>query len=208
VKNPWLKIKLSDYENHMSLPNIAQSNYLSEFLEKLQNEYKPNSLALIGCSGGNGLDKINSIITQKIICVDINKTFLKTAEKRYGGKLNCIEFIQGDISSPEFKFAKVDIIYVALVFEYCNYQIAINNLVNSLLSNGYLAVILQMPNENIPEVSPSPYKSLGKLSNVFSFVNPDQFINYCKTKNLVLINKNLTKLNSGKEFMELIFRKL
>ncbi len=206
--NPWQKIKLEDYENHMSLPDIKQAQYLSNHLKEVVKMFNPNSLAIIGCAGGNGLEKMNHKTIEKIICVDINPVFLNKAIERYKKSFKNIEFICCDIASEEFKFKPVDLIYAGLVFEYVDYNLALNNVSRFIRPNGKLAAVLQMPNENIPEVSPSPYKSLEILSETFSFVQVDKFIDECKKYGFDLISENKTKLKSGKKFCEPILQKV
>ena len=208
MKNIWLDIELSDYEEHMALPDVAQSQYLSQYLFNTIELYNPGSVAILGSSGGNGLEKIDRNKVKKIICVDINANFLEAAKNRYHNKFDDIEFICQDISSSGFTISNVDLIYAGLVFEYFDLKPAISNMSKFLNKNGKLAVILQQPNENIPEVTPSKYKSLEKLSELFRFVSPIEFSKLCENYNIKLISQNETELKSGKKFTELIFQKL
>ena len=48
--NPWLEIPLSDYEGHMALPTIGQSQLIARELATLVREQSPRSVAVIGCS--------------------------------------------------------------------------------------------------------------------------------------------------------------
>ena len=207
MKNTWLDIELSDYENHMALPGVAQSQYLSQYFSEVLELYKPSTVATLGCSGGNGLERINKNRVEKVICVDINPNFLKEAENRYKDKFKDIEFVCQDIASQDFKIDKEDLIYAGLVFEYVDIKPAIANISKFLNNKGILAVVLQQPNENIPEVSPSKYKSLEKLSRVFRFVSPAKLIELCNFYNIKLVSQKETQLKSGKKFSELIFQK-
>ncbi len=208
VNNPWLKIKLEDYESHMSLPGIEQSQYLSNYLKEITRKYNPNSLAIIGCAGGNGLEKLKHETDKRIVCIDINQKFLDAAKKRFKNSFKEIEFICSDIITEECTFKPVDLIYAGLVFEYVDINLAVKNLSRLIKSNGKLIVVLQLPNKNIPEVSPSPYKSLEILSETFAFVKFDKFIEACKQCGFDLISKSKTKLKSGKEFCELVLQKV
>jgi SAM-dependent methyltransferase len=207
MKNIWLDIELSDYENHMALPDVAQSQYLSLYLSAVLKLYKPGSIAMLGCSGGNGLERIVGKKVEEIICVDVNPDFLKKTENRYKNNFKDIEFVCQDITSHNFKISNVDLIYGGLVFEYVDIGPAIANISKFLNKKGILAVVLQQPNENIPEVSPSKYKSLEKLSQMFRFVSPIKFAELCNIHNIKLISQKETQLQSGKKFTELIFQK-
>jgi SAM-dependent methyltransferase len=207
MKNIWLNIKLSDYEEHMALPDVAQSQYLAQYLFNTIELYNPGSVAILGSSGGNGLEKIDRNKVKKIICVDINANFLEAAKNRYHNNFDDIEFICQDIASSGFTISNVDLVYAGLVFEYICLKPAILNISKFLNKNGKLAVILQQPNEKIPEVTPSKYKSLEKLSELFRFVSPIEFSKLCEDYDIKLISQNETELKSGKKFTELIFQK-
>jgi hypothetical protein len=56
VKNPWLQIPACDYEAHMALPEVAQAQALSKLMASVMKEYTPQSLAVIGCTTGNGFE--------------------------------------------------------------------------------------------------------------------------------------------------------
>ncbi len=58
MRNPSLDIPLQDYEGHMSDPSIGQAAMLANQLELLLELRMPSSIAIIGCAGGNGLDRI------------------------------------------------------------------------------------------------------------------------------------------------------
>jgi SAM-dependent methyltransferase len=207
MKNTWLDIELSDYENHMALPGVAQSQYLAQYLSEVLETYKPGTIAILGSSGGNGLEKIDEKKIQKIICVDINPDFLKEAENRYNNNFRNIEFVCQDIASQNFKINSIDLIYAGLVFEYVEIEPAIINISKSLNKNGILAVVIQQPHKNIPEVTPSKYKSLEKLSQIFRFVSPIKLIELCEAYNIRSISQKEVQLQSGKKFIELIFQK-
>ncbi len=207
MKNIWLDIELSDYENHMALPSVAQSQYLSQYFFKLLESFHPKTVAILGCSGGNGLERINSEEVEKIICVDINPNFLKEAKHRYNKRFKDIEYVCQDITSENFKISNVDLMYAGLIFEYVDIELAINIAARFINSKGVLGAVLQQPNEKIPEVTPSRYKSLEKLSKVFGFVPSAKFIELCNIHGLKLISQIETQLESSKKFTELIFQK-
>jgi SAM-dependent methyltransferase len=204
--NQWLEISLDDYENHMALPSIGQSLYLSTYFKENLEKYEPKSIAIIGCSGGNGLENINSEKVKRIICVDINPKYLEIAQNRFESYFNDIKFICTDISSDKCNFAPVELIFAGLLFEYVDNKLAINNISKLIKVNGRLVVILQLPSSDIPEVSPSPYKRMEKLNELFSFVSGDNLIELCEAVGLILKSKNKTRLNSGKEFLEIVLQ--
>ncbi|MBK7104616.1 MAG: class I SAM-dependent methyltransferase [Ignavibacteriae bacterium] len=208
MKNPWLEIDLYDYENHMSLSDIAQAQYLSTVFENALKKFQPNSVAIVGCSGGNGLEKIDTKKIERIVCVDINFNYLKIAKERFENSFKSSEFICADICSAECKFESVDLVFAGLIFEYLDFQNAISNLKKLINPNGYLAIVLQLLSDSIPEVTPSKFKSLEKLQDIFAFIPIQKFKEFILENNFHLCAENITKLKSGKSFHELVFQYL
>jgi hypothetical protein len=60
MSNPWLNIPLDDYEGHMSLPAVGQAQMIAEQLDH----------ALIGCAGGNGLERIAGRPIERVVARD------------------------------------------------------------------------------------------------------------------------------------------
>lgn len=208
MKNVWLEIELEEYESHMSLSSIAQAQYLSNHFEKMINLYNPKSLALLGCAGGNGLEALKSKQIEKVLCVDINPSFLTEARKRYSKISNNIEYICCDISSNVLNFSLVEFVYAGLLFEYVDYNQALKNISKFIKEEGILVIVLQVPSTQIGEVSPSPYKNLEKLSKIFSFVSSSNIIELSSKYGFEVISQNRSELKSTKKFDEIILRKI
>jgi hypothetical protein len=60
VDNPWLKVPLADYESHMNSAGVEQSAALSELFAGALARCQPESVAVIGIAGGDGLDHIDA----------------------------------------------------------------------------------------------------------------------------------------------------
>lgn len=71
----------------MSLPSVGQARMLADQLALLIERHTPSSVAIIGCAGGNGLDRIDSSRVERIVAVDINPEYIAAAELRPGGTL-------------------------------------------------------------------------------------------------------------------------
>lgn len=206
--NPWLEIELEDYESHMALSSIAQAQYLSGVFAKAVQKYSPKSVAILGCSGGNGLEAISNLCVERVVCVDINPEYVAAAKKRFAGSFNQCEFLCRDILSSSFSFEPVDLIFAGLIFEYVDYNSALANVSKVVNSSGSLVVVLQLPSREIPEISPSKYTSLNKLSGIFNFVPPIGLQEAAKRVGFEILGSKQTTLNSGKSFQEMVFQKL
>ncbi|MBI3125087.1 MAG: class I SAM-dependent methyltransferase [Ignavibacteriales bacterium] len=205
--NPWLEIELTDYESHMALSSIAQAQFLSGVFAQAVQIYSPKSVAILGCSGGNGLDAISNSGVERVVCVDINSQYIAAAKKRFSGSFNQCEFLCFDILSSSFSFRPVDLIFAGLIFEYVDYNSALVNISKVIKPSGHLIVVLQLRSEEIPEISPSKYTSLNKLSGIFNFVPPLSLQEAAKNYGLEIIENKRTTLKSGKSFQEMVFLK-
>jgi SAM-dependent methyltransferase len=110
MKNPWLDIPLADYEGHMALPHVAQACLLSDVFADALKNYSPESVAVLGCAGGNGFDRISPEITKRVIGVDINPEYIQEAQRRFGHRMPTLELIVGDVQADIFDFPPVDVV--------------------------------------------------------------------------------------------------
>ena len=67
MSNPWLNIPLADYEGHMRSDEVQQLGALSELFAAALKRCQPTSVALLGVGGGNGLDRIDSRLTKRVV---------------------------------------------------------------------------------------------------------------------------------------------
>jgi SAM-dependent methyltransferase len=87
ISNPWLRIPLEDYEGHMSLPSIRQAQMLADQFERLLVRHRPTSVAIVGCAGGNGLERIEAGQVRRVVGIDINPEFIEAARARHARRL-------------------------------------------------------------------------------------------------------------------------
>jgi ubiquinone/menaquinone biosynthesis C-methylase UbiE len=172
MRNPWLEIPLHDYEGHMALPSIGQAQLLSEQLEAIVRRLQPSSVAVIGCAGGNGFDRIEPGIVRRVVAADINAAYLDETARRYGARFERLEMHCADVQTTALSFEPVDLIYAALLFEYVDAPAALGTMRRFCRRGGTLATILQLPHSEKDAISPSPFTSLQRLSPLMRLVDP------------------------------------
>lgn len=200
MMNPWLKIPLTDYEGHMSLPSIAQAEMLAEELRLTLLKAQPESLAVIGCAGGNGFEHIDPLVTKRIVSIDINSGYIDMLKIRFSDKLPGLETYALDIQSREIPIPPVDLVFAALIFEYVDLEACFRNLCSLCQPRGHLISVIQLPSQGLPAVSQSPFSSLGALSSLMRFVSPEEIEGHATKVGFTSFSSRVIKLASGKEF--------
>lgn len=171
MDNPWLAIPLDDYEGHMGSAGVAQLAALAELFECALQRTRPESVAILGVAGGNGLDRISPDVTTRVCGVDINPLYLEAVRRRYGSlpglELHCV-----DLARQALDLRPVRLVHAALIFEHAGLDGCLRNAVSMAAGGGSLSVVLQMPSAQAPEVGASPYPSVQALSGDFHLIDP------------------------------------
>ena len=170
--NPWKKILLSDYENHMSLESVAQLQALNrimkeqfciyEMLRKKTdiNEELHGNVMILGVAGGNGLEHITPKYYEKIYGVDINAEYLEAVKTRYTNLSGILECLEVDLITEYEKLPKSDYVIADLLVEYIGYK-AFQRVIRQVDPEMISCVIQMNPktaeNENSEWVSDTPY---------------------------------------------------
>jgi SAM-dependent methyltransferase len=173
MNNPWLDIPLADYEGHMALPSVGQAQLLSDIFASVLSKYEPRSVAVIGCAGGNGFDRISRKVTERVVGVDINPDYVLHARARFDRRIPLLELFVGDVQKDELGFAPVELVFAALVFEYVDVKAVLTKIRAMLCPGGTLLTVVQLPSATIAEITPSRFSSLGALSSVMHLVPPE-----------------------------------
>lgn len=174
MRNPWLEISLADYEAHMALPTVGQLRLIADQLDVLVKTYSPLSVAILGCAGGNGFDRLIGTRASRVVGVDINPEYIESARQRYAQHIPGLELLVADVQSSAPLFEPVDLIYAALVLEYVDLPHTMSFLQQHCKPNGVLAVLSQLPHDAIAHVSPSPYTSLQRLASSMRLVSQEE----------------------------------
>jgi SAM-dependent methyltransferase len=146
MSNPWLAIPLEDYEGHMGSDNVRQLEALSDLFKRALDLCIPESVAVLGVAGGNGLDRIDSAITKRIVGLDINSSYLGAVRQRYGA-LPGLELCCTDLADMPMSLTPVELVHAALVFEHTGLGCSLENALLLVAPGGRLSVVLQLPSE-------------------------------------------------------------
>ena len=198
--NPWLRIPLSDYEGHMSLPEVAQAQMLAGLLKGIVTRFQPRSLAILGAAGGNGLEHVDSAIVRRVVALDFNPDYLAVCTSRYAASFAEFQPVLHDLSQGPPAMVPVECIFAGLVLEYLHLDAFCSYLPSLLGDGGIFATLLQLPSDGRPEVSVSPFPSLTQLQTAFSFVSPTHLHHSLSAHCFSRLTDEQYDLDTGKSF--------
>jgi ubiquinone/menaquinone biosynthesis C-methylase UbiE len=207
MNNPWLRIPVSDYEAHMALPEVAQAQALNDLMASALANYTPASLAVIGCTTGNGFEHIDTMQTRRVVGIDINPDYLAVLRSRFASVIPDLKLIEADISAQDFWFDPVSMIFAGLVFEYVDVTSALRSIAGCMLDGSILVAVLQLPSPTSAHVTTTRYKSLQLLSPIMKLISCSDFSIRCDKVGLKQIKADTIPLKKGKAFWVGYFRK-
>ena len=189
----------------MSAAGVDQLRPLAQLFDYVLKRCRPESVAILGIAGGNGLDQIDPATTKRIVGVDFVPDYLRQAQHRFGS-LPGLTLICADLNERLPAISTVDLVHAALVFEHTGLDKALDNALALVSPNGYFSVILQLPSTEQPSVSPSSFSSMGPLKDLFTFIEPRNLQATLALKGLCLIEERTQSLEAGKAFWLGIFK--
>jgi hypothetical protein len=157
----------------MGSAGVAQLETLADLFDCALRRTRPQSVAILGVAGGNGLDRISPDATTRVCGLDINPQYLEAVRRRYGNlpglELHCV-----DLAKQPVEVRPVRLVHAALIFEHAGLDGCLRNAVSMVAPGGSLSVVLQMPSAQAPGVGAGPYPSVQSLSAEFRLIDPAQ----------------------------------
>lgn len=203
MNNPWEKVSLEDYENHMKLASVQQLQKLNEIMESQIYKYNISTIAILGIAGGNGLEHIDKSRIKIVYGIDINQNYLEACEEKYKNLEGCLVLKKLDLSNISSDLPKVDIVIADLFIEYIGIDMFTKQISKNLPR--YVSCVIQKnPNNNF--VSDSPYiKAFDEISSLHKDIEKDCLIKAMSVigYNLILSEEQL--LPNMKKFIRLDF---
>lgn len=204
MSNPWEKINLSDYENHMSLDSVYQLQSLSEMMREQFYTYDVNSIMILGIAGGNGLEHIDGVRIKKVYGVDVNKDFLEECKIRYPKLQGVFEPIHADLLSEDLQLPESQLLIANLLVEYIGYDCF--QKVVQLVEPEYVSCIIQINTGN-SFVSDSPYlHAFDCLDEVHHQMEENELIACMKNVGYTVQKMEERELPNGKKFVRIDFK--
>jgi hypothetical protein len=204
IANPWLSVPLADYEGHMKSAGVEQLAALSDLFAEALAGCQPESVAVLGIAGGNGLDRIDNSVTRKVVGIDINPAYLALAWERYG-HMQGLELVCADLAERMVTVSPVRLVHAALVFEHAGVGLCLDNALSMVGDGGWLSVVLQLPSDTEPNVSKGTFASMQILSAGFVMIEPASLRDTIKARGFRTVRESRRALPAGKAFWTGIF---
>jgi hypothetical protein len=204
MSNPWLAIALEDYEGHMGSDNVRQLAALSDLFKRALDLCTPESVAVVGIAGGNGLERVDPAVTKRIVGLDINTRYLAAVQQRYGS-LPDLELDCADLAGEPLNLAPVELVHAALIFEHTGLGRCLENTLLLVAPGGKLSVVLQLPSAAEQGVTPTRYASMQSLRDSFALIDVSHFRLNLEAKGFRLFHQDQRSLPAGKAFWHGIF---
>jgi len=205
MSNPWLSVPLADYEGHMDSPEVHQLGALSELFAEALAFCRPESVAVLGVAGGNGLHHVDRGITKRLVGLDVNPAYLEAVRSRYADtslELHCV-----DLAQHRVDLEPVRLVHAALVFEHAGVDLCLENALTLVAPGGALSVVLQLPTAVDQNVSASRFASMQTLKSRFSLVDPAWLGQTLSQRGFRLTRETRRSLPAGKGFWMGVFRR-
>jgi SAM-dependent methyltransferase len=202
--NPWLTIPLADYEGHMRSPAVAQLDVLSDLFAEALALRRPASVAVLGIAGGNGLERIDSSVTRRVVGLDLNPEFLDAVRQRYA-LLPGLELTRIDLAEQVVDAEPVELVHAALVFEHAGTKRCLDNAIALVAEGGALSIVLQRPGTTEHNVGASGVASVQAAREHFSLVDPEWMKETLKARGFELVQETRRDVPGGKAMLLLIF---
>jgi hypothetical protein len=197
MSDPWLSIPLADYEGHMGADSVQQLSALSGLFKRALDACLPDSVAILGIAGGNGLEHASPATIKRIVGVDLNARYLDEVRRRFGTypnlELHCV-----DLSEYELRIRPADLVHAALFFEHAGLGGALDNALSLVAPEGRLSVVLQLPDPHQQNVTPTAYPSMQTLAENFSLVDASHFRGLLEKRGFRLVQEETRPLPTGK----------
>lgn len=203
MSNPWEKVSLEDYENHMKLSSVQQLQKLNEIMKSQIYKYKISTVAILGVAGGNGLNHIDISQIKTVYGVDINQNYLDACKEKYINLKECLILKRLDLSKISNDLPMADIIIANLFIEYIGIDMFVKQLSKKFPT--YVSCVIQK-NPDTDFVSESPYtEAFNEISALHRNIEKNSLVKSMNKIGYNLIFSEEYLLPNMKKFIRLDF---
>lgn len=206
MNNPWEKISLSDYENHMSLASVKQLQSMNQTMKNQLEEYDVNTVMILGIAGGNGLEHVDLKKYTSVYGVDINEDYLQAVLERYKNLKNILKCLKVDLIHETSKLPQTELLIANLLIEYIGYEAFSKVILQT--KPMFVSCVIQINETEKEWVSSSPYiHSFDDLDSIHCQMEESKLSETMKKLGYKPIKKSIDSLPNGKSLVRLDYQK-
>ena len=206
MDQPWLQVTLQDYEGHMGAAGVDQLAPLADLFAEALAFCRPQSVAIFGIAGGNGLRHIDLRATSRVVGIDINPDYLTAVQNRFP-ELKQLELHRLDVAKERPQLEPVEMVHVALPFEHTGLTPCLENCLCLVASGGNFVSVLQLPSPVQAAVANTNFPSMQNLKDHFVLIDPASFSAAVERNGFSLLLEKQHPLPAGKALWMGIFRR-
>ncbi len=181
-------------------PEVAdQLAPLASLFERACRARRPRRIALLGCATGNGLERVDAAVTERVVGVDMHPGYLALARERHRRLGSRLDLVCGDVLAARLEPGAFDLVHAALIFEYVDPALLVARVAGWLAPGGACSVVLQLPSA-AGSVTPTPYASLRGLASAMRLVPPGELRRLFGEHDLDEVESFQAPLAHGKRF--------
>jgi ribosomal-protein-alanine N-acetyltransferase len=205
-ENPWIRIDLAAYEEHMGAEGVLQTQALNGITaEQLAGAH--GRVALLGAAGGNGLEHVDPAFIEKIYAVDINGKFLEACRERYARLGGALETVCLDLSEEGAALPACNMMICNLIVEYLGAR-RFAGLMGASCAGGCTVSCVIQKSRGSAFVSESPAaKKLESLEPLHRDIGEEELTDEMKKAGFDAVFKKAYPLPNAKEFVRIDFQK-
>ncbi|MDX2154127.1 MAG: class I SAM-dependent methyltransferase [Bryobacteraceae bacterium] len=163
----------------------------------------PHSVAILGIAGGNGLERLDTEVTRRIVGVDIHPEYLEAVRRRFPNLP--LTLFPADLRSGRVPAEPVDLVHAALIFEHAGSEECLRSAASLVAAGGHLSVVLQLPADSAaqpPQIGSGPMKAVKEW---FRHVDPVEFKQRLALLGFSPVEERRRALPAGKAFWSGVF---
>lgn len=203
TSNPWLHIKLDDYEGHMFASGVEQGQLLRSIMSDQAKGFR-GDIIILGVANGNGVYEIAQGPCQHIYGYDINPDYIHSCRQQFLS-YESIEFFVKDLSKDQIELREPSLLIANLIIEY----LGIENFLKIVKdSKGCLERISLVIQRNGPDsfVTQSPFsEKLESLDTIHQVIEEGCLIKMLRELEYDLLDRKIYPLVGNKFFIRLDF---
>jgi len=190
----------------MGPAGVQQLAALSDLFAEALAYAQPESVAILGIAGGNGLDRIDAAVTRRVAGFDVNPSYLDAVRQRYGDVAG-LETHCCDLAAEAVNVSPASLVHAALIFEHAGLGLCLANACALTAPGSILAVVLQLAGDSHAPVGPSRFPSLRSLEGNFTLIDPEHLTAKLRDRAFQIERQAQRPLFGGKAFWMGLFRR-